>query len=689
MALFQLYRDTSNGDFNKVKILSIDKFLADSVQLYDSTRLTIDRVKRYISFASNSSDTVYYNFETRKLPHQIKVKTNVYDPQATFSLFVKFKNGRETGELPLVKKVKPNLIGNKGSLEREVTFVIENIPDELTVLNDAEQNKPFTLEVRWDQNTTVRRKSEKPYYFTRLLNFNRRRMADIFMRGEIVPKLSVPKNKDGSPEIFCYEASFVKPFTKLDVSRRGDSPNLVYELDYFMDPATNLFEELGELTFDGQVTMLESLTSDGNYTVVGNDQFKQIFKNARRNGEVYEDGKFKITNTSRNPEIIFDLNPFVQAIESIPGKQYPDKFYVFKIVLTNEQGFRETSQTSPFRINPPVRLPLDYSLKDRFFGDEKKLLIADREARFKSKIDLFEFERKEVIITREPNENIADFDQSATFSLKIKNLSSKDKLLLKACTKKRCMVLREITLPNKKTATYEMVFPLFDSLYSSVDRFNKWDPETSEFLFSNEVFFKIEMKDPSPLDMPLLGYRGENKIYGNNCKNNGFVNKAYEKKWRNWEKHDKGQVYEIRSARTKSDRFNVYRWLDIAETDNQIKRYVRSESKKKSNYIPIKATLLFPKTAEHKRVRKVGILADVNYPDGFIKNVDLGVLTVSANKVIYKVNLVTKAADLNLGDYLNCNIWFYDYDQAIFNKNPAKMKWGKRRELIIRNTILK
>ncbi|MGB3466006.1 MAG: hypothetical protein WBA74_12080 [Cyclobacteriaceae bacterium] len=685
MARVQLYRDSVEGFFNQAKFLSVGAIIPDSLALYDSIRLHIDQVQRFIAFDTTSSDSIYYNFETRKLPHRVVVNTNILHPNATFTLFARYrKNGREQF-FTLKEAVSATATINDGFFDRRVQFDLEEIPEQLIAMNQSEKNQPYRLEVQWDQNISVRRTSEQVYFFTRLLNFNRRAMADIYHAGEIVPKLSVA---DKRGEIYCYEASFTESSRSVGV--RGRSPVApVYKVDYFMDPATSLFDEIGESTFNGQVTLMESAEKDGTYVPASPDQFELIFKNTRGNGRAYAEGIFTIDQSERNPDINFDLKPLLNAVEALPGEPYPDKFFKFRITLENDStGFSETTETPPFRINPPVRLPQDYHLVDRFFSNERKLLIADREKRFAEHLDNFDRFRKSVRITSPPDKNIADYDQETQLSIRVRNLSRNDHLLLKACTKKDCYTIREIRLLNKYPATYEKVVRLFDQGNESVERFNRFRKGTSEFLFENEVYFKVEMANITSMEMPKIGRKSMEKIYASHCKDNSFVNQRYAQRWQNWKKNNPPMTYSIVSDSTKSQH-QIFPWLKVVQADAEIRKYIRRESRKKENYVPLKFTMLFPKTEARRRIRNVGVIAAVYYPDFSIRNVLLDVVEVTSDKITYELNLVERAADLNLGDRLNLNIWLIDYDKSVFSANPARMKWGNRKELILRETRLR
>ncbi|MEO1254217.1 MAG: hypothetical protein AAFY41_04910, partial [Bacteroidota bacterium] len=54
--------------------------------------------------------------------------------------------------------------------------------------------------------------------------------------------------------------------------------------------------------------------------------------------------------------------------------------------------------------------------------------------------------------------------------------------------------------------------------------------------------------------------------------------------------------------------------------------------------------------------------------------------------IIYQPDI---AAALNMNERLNCNIWLVDYDRSVFNENPAKMIWGNRIELVLKETRLR
>lgn len=685
MAVVQLYRDTVAGSFNKADIISIDGILADSVVLYDSIRLEVDQTLRYLAFRSNTSDSIYYNFESRKLPHRVEISTNVYDPNATFSIYARYKVRNQERKILLLKGVEALAVSNENSFERNVVFTLTEIPEKLISLNQSEKNQPFQLEVQWDQNVSVKRTTDEDYYFTRLLNFNRQKMADIFTRGEIVPKLSVLGRRG---EVYCYEAAFTDGEAKVSV--RGKSPFApVYQIDYFMDPSTSLFDELGDQLFSGQITLMESVDPNGTFIPVSSDQFEQVFKNTRGNGKIYPDGRFFIHRSSRNPDINFDLSPIVESIEALPGEPYPDKYFAFRITLQNDSiGFNEMTQTAPFKINPPVRLPKDYQLVDKFFSNERKLLIADREKRFSELLDEFEDNRKAVEITVPPNKNIADYDRESKLTLRVKNLSKLDKILLKACNQNRCYTIREIRLGNERPSTYETVIHLFDEDLTSVERFNKFRKGTSDFIFDNEIYFKVEMAENKTIEMPILGYKSGQKIYANNCSNNSFVNKKYQNKWQNWKRQNPAMTYEIISDSTDS-KYKIYKWLEVEEKDSEIKKYLRRESKQRDNYVPLKFTMTLPKTGDQKRVRRIGVVAAVYYPDFSIRNVLLDVVEVDSDKINYKFNLVEKVAELNMSERLNCNVWLIDYDKSVFDRNPAKMKWGNRIELVLKETKLR
>ena len=77
------------------------------------------------------------------------------------------------------------------------------------------------------------------------------------------------------------------------------------------------------------------------------------------------------------------------------------------------------------------------------------------------------------------------------------------------------------------------------------------------------------------------------------------------------------------------------------------------------------------------------------YPDFSIIYVLLVVVDVDADKINYKFNLVEKAANLNMNERLNCNIWLIDFDRSVFNENPAKMIWGNRIELVLKEARLR
>ncbi|MEL6560397.1 MAG: hypothetical protein AAFQ94_19560, partial [Bacteroidota bacterium] len=682
MAMVQIYRDTIDGNFTKASIISIEGLQADTVALYDSLSLEIDQTIRYLAFRSDTSDSIYYNFETRKLPHRVGVSTNIYDPAATFSLYARYKTRRAERIIPLVKGVKPQGISEKNAFERTVVFELSELPEALTSLNQSGRNQPYRLEVRWDQNTSVKRVTDREYFFTRLLNFNRQRMADIYLRGEIVPKLTVLGRRG---EVYCYEAAFTDGESKVGV--RGKTPIApVYQVDYFMDPASSLFDELGNVVFNGQIKLMESLTPDGTFIPVSEDQFASVFKNTRGNGKIYEDGRFTIDKNNRNPDINFDLKPVLNAIEALPGEPYPEKYFAFRITLENDSvGFSEMTQTAPFRINPPVRIPKDYGLLGKLFSEERKLLSADREKRFKQLLDQFDDNRKAVKIIIPPSKNIADYDLDSKLTIRVKNLTKRDNILLKACKQKRCYTIREIKLGNERPQTYKTTVSLFDEELSSVERFNKFRKGTSNFLFDNEVYFKIEMAEIQKVSMPILGYRSGAKIYANNCSNNSYVNKKFQK---NWQQQNPPMTYAIVSDSTKG-KHRIYKWLEVAEKDSDIKRQLWKDSRNKSNYVPLKFTMKLPKTADRRRVGRIGVVAAVYYPDFSIKNVLLDVVDVDADKINYKFNLVEKAANLNMNERLNCNIWLIDFDRSVFNENPAKMIWGNRIELVLKEARLR
>lgn len=685
MAIVQIYRDTADGRFNQMDIISVEGLQADRAAFYDSISLEIDKTIRYLAFRSNTSDSIYYNFETRKLPHRIHVSTNVYDVTATFSLYARYQIRNKEQVIPLLKNVKPLGISEENTFERNIVFELLELPEVLTALNQSGKNQPYRLEVRWDQNSSVKRISDREYFFTKLLNFNRQRMADIYLRGEIVPKLTVLGRRG---EVYCYEAAFTEGESKVGV--RGKTPIApVYQIDYFMDPASSLFDELGDLVFNGQIKLMESVSPHGTFVPVSKDQFEPIFKNTRGNGRVYEEGKFTIDKDNRNPDINFDLKPVLNAIESLPGEPYPDKYFVFRITLENDSvGFSEMTQTVPFRINPPVRIPKDYGLLGKLFSEERKLLTADRERRFKQLLDDFDDNRKAVKITLPPNKNIADYDQESELTIKVKNLTKKDNILLKACKQKSCYTIRQIKLGNERPQTYKTTVPLFDEEFNSVVRFNKFRNGTSNFLFNNEVYFKIEMAEMEKLEMPILGYRSGAKIYANNCSNNSFVNKKFQKNWKKWKKQNPSMTYAIVSDSTKS-KHKIHKWLEVAEKDSDIKKQLWKDSRNKSNYVPLKFTMKLPKTADSRRVRRIGIVAAVYYPDLSIRNVLLDTIDVDSDKINYKFNLVEKAAKLNMNDKLNCNIWLIDFDKSVFNENPAKMIWGNRLELVLKEARLR
>jgi len=196
------------------------------------------------------------------------------------------------------------------------------------------------------------------------------------------------------------------------------------------------------------------------------------------------------------------------------------------------------------------------------------------------------------------------------------------------------------------------------------------------------------MASAKKVKMPILGHLSERKIYANNCSNNSFVNKKFQKEWQAKRRQNPAAIHEILPDST-AGKYQVYKWLEVAENDTEIKKQLRKESKRKSNYVPLKFTMRFPKTANRRRVQRIGVVAAVYYPDFSIRNVLLDIVDVDSDKIDYKLNLVEKAAALNMNERLNCNIWLVDYDKSVFNQNPAKMIWGNRIELVLKETRLR